>query len=269
MGIVEHAIDGRVATVTLNRPETLNAFNSAVLTELLAVLAELGHRDDVGAIILTGAGEKAFAAGADIREMKDKTPNEARLFAELGQTVTTTIERIPQPVIAAVNGFALGGGCEVALACDIRLCSENARFGQLEINLGVIPGWGGSQRLARLCGLGFAREVIYTGRMVDAHEALRWGLVNVVYPQAELMDKAREMAQTIACQERSGDPVRQDVSEPRAGSRSGRRAAYGGRPVRALLRLGGSERGHGRFPCQAVRLSSSIGDRGRRTDHDR
>jgi enoyl-CoA hydratase len=198
MGIVEHAVDGRVATVTLNRPEALNAFSSAVLRELLAVLMDLGHRDDVGAIILTGAGEKAFAAGADIREMRDKTPNEARLFAELGQMVTTTIERIPQPVIAAVNGFALGGGCEVALACDIRLCSENALFGQLEINLGVIPGWGGSQRLARLCGLGFAREVIYTGRMVDAHEALRWGLVNVVYPRIELMDKAREMAQTIA-----------------------------------------------------------------------
>ncbi len=198
MGIVEHVVDGRAATVTLNRPEALNAFSSAVLRELLAVLTDLGHRDDVGAIILTGAGEKAFAAGADIREMKDKTPNEARLFAELGQMVTTTIERIPQPVIAAVNGFALGGGCEVALACDIRLCSENALFGQLEINLGVIPGWGGSQRLARLCGLGFAREVIYTGRMVDAHEALQWGLVNVVYPQTELMDKAREMAQTIA-----------------------------------------------------------------------
>jgi enoyl-CoA hydratase len=198
MGIVEHVVDGRVATVTLNRPEALNAFSSAVLRELLAVLMDVGHRDDVGAIILTGAGEKAFAAGADIREMRDKTPNEARLFAELGQMVTTTIERIPQPVVAAVNGFALGGGCEVALACDIRLCSENARFGQLEINLGVIPGWGGSQRLARLCGLGFAREVIYTGRMVDAHEALRWGLVNVVYPQTELMDKAREMAQTIA-----------------------------------------------------------------------
>lgn len=198
MAIVEHVVDGRVATVTLNRPEALNAFSSAVLTELLAVLTDLGHRGDVGAIILTGAGSKAFAAGADIREMKDKTPNEARLFADLGQMVTTTIERIPQPVIAAVNGFALGGGCEAALACDIRLCSENARFGQLEINLGIIPGWGGSQRLARLCGLGFAREVIYTGRMVDAQEALRWGLVNAVHPQDELMDKAREMAQTIA-----------------------------------------------------------------------
>ena len=198
MGIVEHVVDGRVATVTLNRPEALNAFNSAALTELLAILVDLGRRDDVGAVILTGSGEKAFAAGADIQEMKDKTPNEARLFSERGQMVTTTIERIPQPVIAAVNGFALGGGCEVALACDIRLCSENARFGQPEINLGVIPGWGGSQRLARLCGLGFAREVIYTGRMVDAQEALRWGLVNAVYPRAELMDKAREMAETIA-----------------------------------------------------------------------
>jgi len=198
MGVVEHVVDGRVAIITLNRPEALNAFSSVVLTDLLSVLVDLGHRDDVGAIVLTGAGRKAFAAGADIREMKDKTPDEARRFAELGQMVTTTIERIPQPVVAAVNGFALGGGCEVALACDIRLCSENARFGQLEINLGVIPGWGGSQRLARLCGLGFAREVIYTGRMVDAQEALQWGLVNAVHSQAELMDKTREMAQTIA-----------------------------------------------------------------------
>lgn len=198
MSAVENIVEGRVATVTLNRPEALNAFSSSVLRELLAVLTDLGHRDDVGAIILTGAGTKAFAAGADIREMKDKTPNEARLFAELGQMVTTTIERIPQPVIAAVNGFALGGGCEMALACDIRICSENARFGQLEINLGIIPGWGGSQRLARLCGLGLAREVIYTGRMVDAQEALRWGLVNAVYVQSDLMGKAREMAETIA-----------------------------------------------------------------------
>jgi enoyl-CoA hydratase len=198
MAVVERSIEGRVATVTLNRPEALNAFSSEVLRELLAVLTDLGHDKDVGAVILTGAGEKAFAAGADIREMQDKTPDEARLFSELGQTVTTMIERMPQPVIAAVNGFALGGGCEAALACDVRLCSENARFGQLEINLGIIPGWGGTQRLARLCGSGFAREIIYTGRMLDAQEALRWGLVNAVYPQAELMPKAREMAQTIA-----------------------------------------------------------------------
>lgn len=198
MGVVEVSVDGRVATVTLNRPDVLNAFNTEVLKILVGELHALGHREDIGAVILTGAGEKAFAAGADIREMKDKNPTEARAFAELGQMVTTTIERIPQAVIAAVNGFALGGGCEIALACDIRICSENARFGQLEINLGIIPGWGGSQRLVRLCGPGFARELIFTGRMVDAQEALRWGLVNAVYPQAELMDKAREMAGTIA-----------------------------------------------------------------------
>ncbi len=195
---VDLTVEGRVATITLNRPEAMNAFSSQVLRDLLAVVVEVGHREDVGAVILTGAGQKAFAAGADIAEMKDKTPNEARVFAELGQMVTSAMERIPQPVIAAVNGFALGGGCEMALACDIRLCSENARFGQLEINLGIIPGWGGSQRLVRLCGAGFARDLIYTGRIVAADEALRSGLVNAVYPQADLMLKAREMAETIA-----------------------------------------------------------------------
>ncbi|MCZ7663620.1 MAG: enoyl-CoA hydratase-related protein [Thermoleophilia bacterium] len=198
MGIVEVAVEGRVATMTLNRPDVLNAFNTEVLQALLGELHTVGHRDDVGAVILTGSGEKAFAAGADIREMKEKTPTEARAFAELGQMVTSALERIPQPVIAAVNGFALGGGCEIALACDIRICSETARFGQPEINLGIIPGWGGSQRLVRLCGLGFARELIYTGRMVGAQEALEWGLANAVYPQAELMPKVREMAEVIA-----------------------------------------------------------------------
>lgn len=198
MGSVTTTVEGRIAVVTLDRPEALNAFNTAVLRELLQELVALGHRDDVGAVILTGAGKKAFAAGADIAEMRDKTPDQAREFAELGQMVTTTIERIPQPVIGAVNGYALGGGCEMALACDIRICSENARFGQLEINLGIIPGWGGSQRLVRLCGPGFARELIYTGRMVDADEALRWGLVNAVYPYEELRAKAVEMAETIA-----------------------------------------------------------------------
>jgi enoyl-CoA hydratase len=198
MGLVEVSVEDRVATVTLNRPEALNAFNSQVLRELLERLVALGHREDVCAVILTGSGTKAFAAGADIAEMRDKTSIEGREFAELGQLVTTTIERIPQPVIAAVNGYALGGGCEMALACDIRLASEKARFGQLEINLGIIPGWGGSQRLTRLCGPAFAADLIYTGRMADAEEALRWGLVNAVYPADELMDKARDMASTIA-----------------------------------------------------------------------
>ena len=198
MTSVAVTVEGRVATVTLDRPDAMNAFNSQMLGELLEQLVALGHREDVGAVILTGSGKKAFAAGADIAEMRDKTPNEARSFAELGQMVTTTIERLPQPVIAAVNGYALGGGCEMALACDIRLCSENARFGQLEINLGIIPGWGGSQRLARLCGPAFARDLIYTGRIVHAEEALRWGLVNAVHPQDELMSKARAMAEVIA-----------------------------------------------------------------------
>lgn len=198
MSVIEVATEGRVATVTVNRPDALNAMNTETLREMLEELVALGHREDIGAVILTGAGGKAFIAGADISEMKDKSPLEARSFGELGQMVTTTIERIPQPVIAAVNGFALGGGCELALACDIRLCSEKARFGQPEINLGVLPGWGGTQRLARLCGMGFARELIYTARMVDAQEAAKWGLVNAVYSQEELMDKAREMASTIA-----------------------------------------------------------------------
>ena len=198
MAFVEVAVEGRVATVTLNRREAMNAFNTQVLRELLEQLVALGHRKDVGAVILTGAGSKAFAAGADIAEMRDKTPAEGKEFAELGQMVTTTLERIPQPVIAAVNGYALGGGCEMALACDIRLASENARFGQLEINLGIIPGWGGSQRLVRLCGPAFARDLIYTGRMADAEEALRWGLVNAVHPADRLMEETRKMAETIA-----------------------------------------------------------------------
>jgi enoyl-CoA hydratase len=198
MGVVQLQVEGRVATVTLNSPSTFNAMSSAVLNELVEVVDSLALRGDVGAVILTGAGEKAFVAGADIKEMSTKSALEGRAFAELGQRLTTTLEKMPQPVIAAINGFALGGGCEIALACDIRLCSENARFGQLEINLGIMPGWGGTQRLSRLCGPGFAKELIYTGRMADAQEALRWGLVNAVYPLDELMERAREMAATIA-----------------------------------------------------------------------
>src|SRR5680860_34812 len=184
MPAIEVSTEGRVATVAVNRPEALNAMNSDVLREMLQAFVSLGHREDVGAVILTGSGSKAFIAGADISEMKDMSPEEASAFVELGQMVTTTIERIPQPVIAAVNGFALGGGCEVALACDIRLCAENARFGQPEINLGVIPGWGGTQRLARLCGLGFARELVYTARVVDAEEA-RKASVTLITPVAQ------------------------------------------------------------------------------------
>src|SRR5680860_704919 len=141
MPAIEVSTEGRVATVAVNRPEALNAMNSDVLREMLQAFVSLGHREDVGAVILTGSGSKAFIAGADISEMKDMSPEEASAFVELGQMVTTTIERIPQPVIAAVNGFALGGGCEVALACDIRLCAENARFGQPGITPRYISGW--------------------------------------------------------------------------------------------------------------------------------
>src|SRR5680860_991438 len=174
MPAIEVSTEGRVATVAVNRPEALNAMNSDVLREMLQAFVSLGHREDVGAVILTGSGSKAFIAGADISEMKDMSPEEARAFV------------------------ALGGGCEVALACDIRLCAENARFGQPEINLGVIPGWGGTQRLARLCGLGFARELVYTARVVDAEEARKWGLVNSIHPPEKLMEKAQEMASKIA-----------------------------------------------------------------------
>ena len=197
MALVETAYEGRVATVTLNRPEAMNAANGALLREAMAVFSGLASNEDVGAIVLTGVG-KSFAAGADIAEMHEYTPNQARAYSELGQAVTGLIEHVSQPTIAAVNGFALGGGCELALACDIRLAAANARFGQPEINLGIMPGWGGTQRLARICGPGFARELVFTGRMCDAEEALRWGLVNAVYPKEELMPRAMEMATAIA-----------------------------------------------------------------------
>lgn len=198
MSLLEVQVEGRVATVTVNRPEAMNAMSGELLEIMIDEFESLGLREDVGCLILTGAGEKAFVAGADIKEMKDKDAAAGRAWAELGQAVTQTIEGIPQPVIAAVNGYALGGGCELALACDIRLASENARFGQPEINLGVIPGWSATQRLTRIVGSGIARELIYTGRMMNAEEALRSGLVNAVYPKEDLLSKAREMAETIA-----------------------------------------------------------------------
>jgi enoyl-CoA hydratase len=201
MALVETAVDGRVATVVINRPEAMNAFNTELLGLLHDEILALGTRGDVGALVLTGTG-KSFGAGADIAEMRDYTPEQAREFSELGQRATTAIESIPQPVIAAVNGFALGGGCEIAMACDVRLCSESARFGQLEVNLGIMPGWGGTQRLIRICGPGFALDLMFTGRMASAEEALRWGLVSAVHPKEELLGKAQEMAFGIASKSR-------------------------------------------------------------------
>jgi enoyl-CoA hydratase len=192
------AREGPIATVTLNRPEKLNALTAALLGELLSTLEALGKDSSVRAMILTGAGEKAFAAGADIAAMVEMTPREARAFAELGHAVGASMEAAPFPVVGAVNGFALGGGCELALACDFLYASDKARFGQPEVNLGVMPGFGGTQRLARRVGIGRARELCYTGDVITAEEALRIGLVNAVVPHAELMGRARETADKIA-----------------------------------------------------------------------
>jgi enoyl-CoA hydratase len=186
-----------VAVLTIDRPKALNALNAATLSELGERVGDL-RGAGVRAAVITGAGEKAFVAGADIAAMEAMDPIEARRFARLGQAVFRSIEELPIPVIAAVNGFALGGGLELALACDWILASERARFGQPEINLGIIPGFGGTQRLPRRVGLSRARELIYTGRMVDAQEALRIGLINRIVAADELLAAARETAAELA-----------------------------------------------------------------------
>ncbi|MCB0881861.1 MAG: enoyl-CoA hydratase/isomerase family protein [Thermoleophilia bacterium] len=189
-----------VAVITLNRQEALNAMSPEQLDALEERLREADTDPAVGAIVLTGAGPKAFCAGADIGHMREATPDEARAFARRGHDVADLIEHMDTPVVAAVNGYALGGGCEMALACDVRVCSDNARFSQPEITLGILPGWGGTQRLARATSLGFAKEMILTGRAAKADEALAKGLVNHVYTADELMDKAVELAASIARQ---------------------------------------------------------------------
>jgi len=187
-----------IAVVTINRPKALNALNAATLSELDQVFTGLAADGTVSVVILTGAGEKAFVAGADIAFMQNLTALEAREFALLGQAVLNKIENLPQPVIAAVNGFALGGGCELAMACDIRLASETSRFGQPEVGLGVPPGFAGTQRLPRLVGKGRAKELLYSAEMIDAQEAYRIGLVNRVCPAADLLGTARTLARKIA-----------------------------------------------------------------------
>jgi len=189
---------GRVAVLTLDRPDALNAISPEMLDAIEGHLDTIEREPELRAVILTGAGEKAFTAGADINHMRQATPHEARAWAKQGHAVANRIEAFPRPVIAAVNGYALGGGCELALACDIRLASEKARFGLPEVTLGILPGWGGTQRMARLTSPGFAKELIFTGRYVDAQEALATGLANHVYPPGELMDRAMELAEKIA-----------------------------------------------------------------------
>jgi enoyl-CoA hydratase len=195
---IDLRLEDRVAAVTINRPDVLNALSSELLEELLSTLTSLARDPAAGVVLLTGAGDRAFIAGADIAELRAKTPLEARTFAELGQECAHVLETMRKPTIAAVNGFALGGGCEMAIACDVRLASTNARFGQPEINLGIIPGWGGTQRLARTTNIGFAKELVLSGRMVDAQEALARGLVNAVYEPDELLPRALELAREIA-----------------------------------------------------------------------
>lgn len=187
-----------IAIVTMNRPEALNAFNSDQLNAMIETFRGLRGDRSVRCVVLTGAGERAFAAGADIKEMVDKSPEEGLAFGRLGHAMVNAIEGLPQPVVAAVNGFALGGGSEVALACDIRLAAVNAVFAQPEVGLGIPPGWGGTQRLPRLVGPGIAAELILSGRRVKADEALRIGFVNAVYPLDQLLPEATKLAKQIA-----------------------------------------------------------------------
>lgn len=190
--------DGAVAVVTVDRPEALNALDAETNERLLAAARELGADEGVRVVVLTGAGDKAFVAGADIAAMKDLSAEQARRFSELGQAVMSAIEAAPQPWIAAVNGFALGGGCELALACDLRLAAETAKFGQPEIGLGITPGFGGTQRLVRTVGRGWATWMVLTGRHIGADLALRLGLVTAVHPRGELMPQALRLAADLA-----------------------------------------------------------------------
>jgi len=191
------SVEGRMALVTINRPKVLNALNAGLLEELRHLIIELGNNDAIGSVVITGAGEKSFVAGADITELSSLNPVSAKEAATRGQSIFSLIENCPKPVIAAINGFALGGGCELALACHLRVASDNARLGLPEVGLGLIPGYGGTQRLARIVGKGLALEMILTGGMIKAPRAYEIGLVNHVTAPEALMDKCRELAGTI------------------------------------------------------------------------
>ena len=197
MEFVLYEVKDQIAVITINREKALNALNSQVLDELNETLDGVDI-DSIRCLILTGAGEKSFVAGADIGEMSTLTKAEGEAFGKKGNDLFRRIETFPIPVIAAVNGFALGGGCEISMSCEIRICSDNAVFGQPEVGLGITPGFGGTQRLARLVGPGMAKQMIYTARNIKAEEALRIGLVNAVYPKEELMAQAEKMAAGIA-----------------------------------------------------------------------
>ena len=197
MSFVNVDLQGAVAVLTIDRPKALNALNPEVLADLKAAFEGI-DQNAVRCVVLTGAGDKSFVAGADIGSMSTMTKAEGEAFGKLGNDIFLMVESFPLPVIAAVNGFALGGGCELAMSCDIRICSDNAMFGQPEVGLGITPGFGGTQRLPRLVGMGMAKQLLYTARNIDANEALRIGLVNAVHPQADLMEAALKMANGIA-----------------------------------------------------------------------
>ena len=212
MSFVNCEVKDKIAIVTINRPEALNALNSQVLDDLEAAFDSI-DTNVVRAVVLTGAGDKSFVAGADIGEMSTLSKAEGEAFGKKGNDIFRKIEQFPLPVIAAVNGFALGGGCEISMSCDIRICSENAMFGQPEVGLGITPGFGGTQRLARLIGAGMAKQLIYTARNIKADEAYRIGLVNAVYPQEELLAAAEKMAPIAvrACKKAINDGLQTDI----------------------------------------------------------
>lgn len=187
-----------VATITINQPEALNAFNAEVVGEILQALEDVKIDENIRVVVLTGAGEKAFSAGADIKAMKGMNALKAKELSQMGEKLCTALENLEKPIIAAINGYALGGGLEVAMACDLRIASENAKVGQTEINIGLIPGWGGTQRLTRLIGATKAKELIFTGKMVDAKTAEQLGLVNMVVPADKFRETVRQFAIEIA-----------------------------------------------------------------------
>lgn len=193
-----YSVDGNIAVITINRPKYLNALNSEVLRELSDAVDLIEQDPLIFAVIVTGSGEKAFVAGADIAEMLHKDVLEARAFSSLGNKVFSKIENLSKPVIAAVNGFALGGGCELAMACDIRIASNKAKFGQPEVGLGIMAGFGGSQRLSRLVGAGIAKEILFTGDMINVERAYENGLVNRVVDSSEVLKEAKIIAKRIA-----------------------------------------------------------------------
>ena len=244
----------RSRVVTIDRQDALNALNVETLTELRDRLRELAEDDSARVVVLTGAGEQAFVAGADIKYMGGLDPRQAKDWGALGHEAARLLEEMPKPTIAAINGFALGGGCELALGCDLRYASSNARLGQPEIDLGIVPGWGGTQRLARVCGLGVAKELILTGRMVDAEEALRIGLVNAIADP--VLDHALERRAEARGEEPGRAPRREAPAQPLA-----RRARARGGGVRRPLRERGREGGPRRLRREAPAAASSAGKR--------